>query len=887
MAFKSFFHQPKKKRKTKGPRNVKSLRASTKEEMNRQGCLVCPLDRARLKHGKMEPTGPEDTDIYVLGEAPGEDEDKEGEQFVGVAGKIIRGAIRKSLEDNYADEDVRWNNSIRCHPPRNRNPSISEIECCRKYIIADIENVKPYGVIGTGNIPLKHYVGLDTISNWRGLRIPVKFGDHVCWYFPIFHPSYINYNSKINKRTGKKIVTELDMVFQRDIDRVFKWLEEGKEPEYLGDYTKEQHLEGMQWVFGEGQSDFRKVEKWLDRMSDKPRIGFDWETTHIRPYSEGSRILSLGVATDKEGYAFPCNHPKAWSPRYRKMIMDLVREFTLHSGRKIAHYLEFEQEWAAYHLSEEVLYQTKWDDTYAYSFALDGRKYIHSLDNLCFRYYGFWLKAFSNVNRAKMIEEPLEKVLPYNALDAKYTYKLRGKLREEIKSPGNEGLLFVAEELVRVAPAIVTTQLEGIYPNWEAYDEFKDEFKKAHDDIEKKLFRLPEVKQFIKEHGEYTPLSNPNIKTIMKDILNRKEGYPKKQDGSYDFKGKYSVDEDALKEVPESVTKFPRLTLDFRQNNKLDSTYCGALEKFVFPDGKIHCSYKTKWVSTLRTACEDPNMQNWPKKRRKDLRRMIKAPKGFLLYCFDYGQIQARAIAMMSKDPSYCDSMWHGLDVHRKWAENLYDMYPVVMDKMLKQYDENPKTVEEEKAWSVLRDAMKNRWVFPLFFGSSKGSCQHNLQLTDRVVGDLYDWFWDEYSGVHDWHKDLREFYKQNGYVASLGGSRRREPMGMNELINSPIQGVERDIVLDAWCRTTEEGHRSVLEVHDDLSFHLPDDKEGEEVAEEIAEIMCLPDFDWVNVPISLEVTRGETWYDLEDYKEYSSEDYGHTKDNTTAELLR
>lgn len=882
-----FFQKPPSVSKTRTNSNKKiKLRDTTKADMNRHGCKLCPLDRARLRHGKMEPTGDKLSDIYILGEAPGEEEDKEGEQFIGVSGQIIRKAIRKSARDKYADEECRWNNTIRCHPPKNRNPALNEIECCRGFIDGDIQDVKPYAVVGTGNIPLKAYAGVDTISNWRGLRLPIKIGDHVCWYNPIFHPSYVYRNRRKDKYTGETLESEMDLVFQHDMDRVLEWLEEGKEPEYRGDWSKQDHLKGIDWVMGEGNSDLVKVEKWLEEMADEPRIGFDWETTALRPYDEGSRILTLGISTEEKGYAFPCDHPKAWSPKIRKRVMQMVEEFIYNSKTKVAHNLEFELEWAAFFFGEDLLWETEWCDTYAYSYSLDGRKKIHSLDSLCRRYFGFWLKDLSNVNLKDMINQPLVDVLPYNALDARYTSLMLNQLEDDIRLPVNEGLEDVAQEIIRTSSSIVYTQLEGVKPNWPEYHKFKEEFAQRREELEKKVKRIKEVKQYEKIYGSFNPGSNDNVKVLLRDILNRKEGYPKSYDGKYNFKGKYKVDESVLSSIPKSATKFPSIILELRQVNKLDSTYCGVLEGHVFPDDRIRAQYKTKWVSTLRTACEDPNMQNWPQKKRKDLRGMIRAPKGYWMYCLDYGAIQGRAIAMMSKDKQFCDALWHKLDVHGKWAENIQEIYPKVTDLILRDFDLDPKNITEEKARETIRFAAKNRIVFPFFFGSSKKSVIKNMFLSDRAGNELYDWFWDTYAGVKEWQDNLKGFYSENGYVASLAGSRRREPMGYNELINSPIQGVERDIVLDAWNRTSEEGFRTIIEVHDDLSFYLPKGDEGDEMADEIAELMCLPDYDWVNVPIVVEVTRGDTWYDQEDWKEFTSEQFGHTTENSTAGLL-
>ena len=101
--------------------------------------------------------------------------------------------------------------------------------------------------------------------------------------------------------------------------------------------------------------------------------------------------------------------------------------------------------------------------------------------------------------------------------------------------------------------------------------------------------------------------------------------------------------------------------------------------------------------------------------------------------------------------------------------------------------------------------------------------------------------------------------------------------MSKNELINHPIQGTEADIVLEAMNALSERSQldddpslQPAFMGHDDLSFFLPD-RGLEDRIEIIAREMCKPRFDWINVPLIVEVSVGARWHELKEVQVYRS----------------
>jgi Uracil-DNA glycosylase len=155
------------------------------ELLHQKGCSMCTLDREEryLKHPKMLASGTEKPLIYILGEAPGKQEDELGKQFIGASGALLRENIPKTLLDS-----IRFNNTINCHPDKDRDPTTLEIECCRPRLVKDIEESQPEAIFGMGGVALTWADRSNTFA-WRGRRFPIQVGHHKCWYYAFHHPA--------------------------------------------------------------------------------------------------------------------------------------------------------------------------------------------------------------------------------------------------------------------------------------------------------------------------------------------------------------------------------------------------------------------------------------------------------------------------------------------------------------------------------------------------------------------------------------------------------------------------------------------------------------------------------------------------------------------------
>lgn len=131
--------------------------------------------------------------ILILGDAPGEHEDRIGKPWQGKSGKLLQRTLRDLGIDLF--EDCLSMNAVNCRPAKNRMPSNYEVDCCRRFVIKTIWEKKPKVIILLGAVALYSIIehrwkrSFGGITKWRGWTIPDQ--DFSTWICPTFHPSFI------------------------------------------------------------------------------------------------------------------------------------------------------------------------------------------------------------------------------------------------------------------------------------------------------------------------------------------------------------------------------------------------------------------------------------------------------------------------------------------------------------------------------------------------------------------------------------------------------------------------------------------------------------------------------------------------------------------------
>ena len=149
--------------------------------------------------------------LLIIGEAPGADEDKQGEPFVGHAGQLLN-AMLKAI--NLKREEVYIANILKCHPPQNRDPNPEEASACYPYLKRQIELIKPDVILAVGRIAAQRLLHNSTsLTRLRGrqhlledINIPVLV---------TYHPAYLLRSPSEKRKAWEDLLLAADILKQK------------------------------------------------------------------------------------------------------------------------------------------------------------------------------------------------------------------------------------------------------------------------------------------------------------------------------------------------------------------------------------------------------------------------------------------------------------------------------------------------------------------------------------------------------------------------------------------------------------------------------------------------------------------------------------------------
>lgn len=175
---------------------------SSLEEVKRQVIVCEKCELCKTRTNAVPGKGSSKADIIFVGEAPGRNEDRKGEPFVGVAGKKLSIALEHA---GISRDQVYITNVVKCRPPKNRVPLENEEKSCENFLKSEIELINPKIICVMGNTAFHSLLGGSNITKNRGKTIQ-KDG---MTYFLTVHPAATIYNQSllsILKKDMKKLV---------------------------------------------------------------------------------------------------------------------------------------------------------------------------------------------------------------------------------------------------------------------------------------------------------------------------------------------------------------------------------------------------------------------------------------------------------------------------------------------------------------------------------------------------------------------------------------------------------------------------------------------------------------------------------------------------------
>ncbi len=304
--------------------------------------------------------------------------------------------------------------------------------------------------------------------------------------------------------------------------------------------------------------------------------------------------------------------------------------------------------------------------------------------------------------------------------------------------------------------------------------------------------------------------------------------------------------------------------LQYRELQKLLSTYIDSLPNLIESDSRLHTTFLQIGAATGRMASINPNLQNIPIKSElgRNIRGAFIAEQGFKLVAFDYSQIELRIAAFLSGDENLIEIFKSGRDVHTEVAARVFKVAPEAVDK------------EMRRKAKVIN--------FGILYGMGVNALRANLgkETKREEAQKFYNDYFETFTGLATYLDNVKAETERNGYTETVFGRRRYfegikskipfiKASAERMAINAPIQGSQADIIKLAMIKITDyikdqqldEEAYLLLQVHDELIFEIKNNR-VQALSEKIKEIMqnILPLEATSGVVLKANCAVGESW---------------------------
>jgi DNA polymerase I len=424
---------------------------------------------------------------------------------------------------------------------------------------------------------------------------------------------------------------------------------------------------------------------------------------------------------------------------------------------------------------------------------------------------------------------------------AEYLVRLRSKLYYELEQRRHVKLMMETE--MPLSEVLASMEFEGVTIDVAALAKMSEDLRVESERVQREIFEMAGT--------EFNIGSPKQLGDVIFDKMRLAEK-PKKTKS-----GQYATGEDVLVALAPKH-EIARRILDFREYEKLRSTYVDALPRMISKtDGRVHTDYRQAWAVTGRLSSNNPNLQNIPirtEKGRSIRKAFIARNDDYLFMSADYSQIELRIAASFAKDATMIEAFRNKRDIHTTTAAKVFkvDLASVTPDMRRKAKEVN----------------------FGILYGSTAFGLSQNLGISRSEAQEIIQAYFTEFAAIKRYMDDSINNAREKEYVETLLGRRRylRDINSRNvttrgfaerNAINAPIQGSAADIIkiamvnINRWLVKEKLRSKMTMQVHDELVFDVHKD-EVEVVKDHVVNLMkyavCL------EVPMEVEVGVGLNW---------------------------
>jgi len=844
-------------------------------------CTNCPLWKtSETSNGlyscnKLEGIGNKFTSIMIVDFYPKEEEIKQKKSFVGIEAQLLKKYLQiVGLNDYYCTY------LTKCYSGFSRTPIATEINECGKYLIEEINQIKPKTIIllGGGVLP---FFGIEgKITKIRGTPIwSEKFN---CYLLPTYSPSYLNnfIDQSVQRRE-----------FCEDLNKALKIVNEGISQKLKVNYKY--------------ASTIQEVEQFTKELLQSEWFSVDIETDNL-DYFRGKILLTSYSFQPGSGYVIPYLHPKGFNEKGQKEVKfyldkllgsevkkiiqngkyDLQMMFTANIPIKkfafdtmLAHHLldenglhslnkmvpiytdmgNYKSEIVPYFegkikiLKEEVIQE---NDKY---FIIENGQKIRIYINKAFR-------------PSTIYDCPYEQLLKYSAQDADATFRLFKIFWSLLEQ---ENLLkLLIKVCVPLSYVLAKMEYEGISGNIEYT---KRMIEKLYNEIslaETNILTSKQIEEFLKKYqvpnNKFNVNSSDQKAKLFFDIMklkpikyNRVTSLQKEQGIK---QGNPSTDAESL-ELLKQKNKI-KILEDFITISKLKKSkeYLEEYANLISTsfDGRIHTSFNQIGTVTGRLSSNRPNVHNIPQhdpEKAKLIRTVFISKPGYTLVEADYSQIEFRCWGHISEDENLLRYLNNPLtDIHTEVAAQAF-------------------RIPKEQITKTLRDIAKQT-VYGMIYGQSTYSIAKKYGMDEEEVNRFYNGFFRAFPKATKFLEESMTLMEKQGYIINAFGRRRRildiysknkklREAAQRQCRNFPLQSSAADLIFIAMIKLYKAllsyNVKMLIQIHDSLIFEVKDEQLNttipiiKNIMENAVKLKCL-------TPVEIET--GKNLGNMNEYKQ-------------------
>lgn len=559
--------------------------------------------------------------------------------------------------------------------------------------------------------------------------------------------------------------------------------------------------------------DAAALQLWINQIHERGYVAVDTETTGLNDMTAELVGISLCVEAGQACY-IPLTHKSAVSDDL--FGSDDIAEGQMGFENCLALLKPVLEDPAIIKIGQNMKYDAKIfarlgitvdpiDDTMLMSYAMNAGLHNHGMDTLSEQYLGHTpipIKPLLGTGKSAITFDrvPIDEAVKYAAEDADITLRLWQLFKPLLHT---KQVTTVYETMERpLVPVLAQMERHGIKVDRDTLSRMSNAFAQKMAGLEAEL------------HEKAGRPFNVQSAAQVGEILFAEMGL---EGGKKTKTGQWQTTADVLEDLATEY-EFPARVLDYRQLQKLKSTYTDALQEHINPEtGRVHTSYSIAGANTGRLASTDPNLQNIPVRSEEGrrIREAFVADEGKVIVSLDYSQIELRILAHVAGIDALKQAFLDGIDIHAMTASEMFD---VPLDEM------TPDVRRQAKAIN-----------FGVIYGISGFGLARNLRIPRGEAQGFIDRYFERFPGIRQYMDDTVAFAKEHKYVQTLFGRKINTPQidakgpqagfAKRAAINAPIQGTAADVIRRAMIRMPAaiEGipAKMLLQVHDELIFEV------------------------------------------------------------------